>query len=330
MPKCVICGANDVDDAGAVCELCDIGQDPYAQVNSGSASSGAAATATVSGKSRKILIGAGATAPANSGAASPKRVQVYSPGQVPVTQQQSQVAVVSPNANSTAVQKPSKAVSEGVAKNLATDTVNKTLLQKWFRALFSGVPFTFDNIVTSFQVFPDYSGTSINAAGNACDQVFLYGKVVANSISDNNEVEVFGHRDSNGYIVAKSIRNKATGATVTPERCIPAIAVKIITLSILAVLVGGIVFSANSISAIGSNAEPGRLGQVLAGIALLVVLVLLAFVVLKNQRRLQMWCLIAAGGVLLYIFFPSLLIQILSAVAIIGACIYLLKLLRRR
>lgn len=79
--------------------------------------------------------------------------------------------------------------------------------------MFKGIPYALDNDITMFQVFPDYTGTSLNAMGNACDQVIVYGKLNAGAVSENNDVEVYGHRDADNNIVAKKIVNKASGTT---------------------------------------------------------------------------------------------------------------------
>ena len=89
-----------------------------------------------------------------------------------------------------------------------------------------------------FQVFPDYSGTALNAMGYACDQVIVYGKLNAGAVSENNSIEVYGHRDSNNNVVAKTIKNTASGTTITPDGVISPILVWIITLMMAALVVG--------------------------------------------------------------------------------------------
>ena len=74
---------------------------------------------------------------------------------------------------------------------------------------FKGVPFTLDDDVTMFQVFPDFTGTSLNVLGNACDQVIVYGRLNNGAVSENNDVEVYGRRDSNNNVIAKTIKNTA-------------------------------------------------------------------------------------------------------------------------
>lgn len=91
-------------------------------------------------------------------------------------------------------------------------------IEKWFRTLFTRIPFTIDDDVTMFQVFPDYSGTSLNALGNACDQVIVYGRLNNGTISENNDVEIFGQRDANNNVIAKTVTNRASGITIEPMR----------------------------------------------------------------------------------------------------------------
>lgn len=256
--KCRICGSNDVEHMGDVCELCAIGQDPYASAMQSNTQFDSNPYQSVNndlgksytpgkGKSRKVLIGGGNsianTDPYGNSMVSQNdegsSVQVYHAGQVPVTQQNS--SVINTNGNSSSentVSKSNQPITFGITKNITVDNQKKSFLEKWFRALFSGIPFTFDDDVTMFQVFPDYSGTSLNAMGNACDQVIVYGKLNAGAVSENNDVEVFGHRDSNNNIIAKTIKNKASGTTITPDKTIPVGVVWIITAVVFALIFG--------------------------------------------------------------------------------------------
>ena len=256
--KCRICGSNDVEHMGDVCELCAIGQDPYASVMQANTQCDSNPYQSVNndlgksytpgkGKSRKVLIGGGSsianTDPYGNSMVSQNdegsSVQVYHAGQVPVTHQNS--SVINANGNSSSentVSKGSQPITFGITKNITVDNQKKSFLEKWFRALFSGIPFTFGDDVTMFQVFPDYSGTSLNAMGNACDQVIVYGKLNAGAVSENNDVEVFGHRDANNNIIAKTIKNKASGTTIAPDKTIPVGMVWVITAVVLALIFG--------------------------------------------------------------------------------------------
>ena len=256
--KCRVCGVNEVDNQGDICELCAIGQDPYAQntttnptytptpqhkhsiLNNSNSNQNSSSYAPKKGANRKVLLNGG-TSLANQDPygnditptdAQPQ-VQVYSAGQAPQVAQQNTTVV-----NSQPVQRVSgsQPLTSGITKNIMVDNQKRSILSKWFRALFTGIPFTLDDDVTMFQVFPDFTGTSLNALGNACDQVIVYGKLNNGAVSENNDVEVYGRRDSNNNIIAKVIKNKASGTTITPTRSMGQGAVWFTTAIVLALI----------------------------------------------------------------------------------------------
>lgn len=257
--KCRICGSNEVDYEGDVCELCAIGQDPYAsgmssaaqpqpqpKGNGGYAQQQPEASHTGRrGASRKVLIGGGSSNAnldpyGNDMTVSQQpAVQVYQAGQMPAQMMNQQPAVQTGNAPA-AKAGAHGPLTEGITKNISVDNEEQSFLAKWFRALFTGAPLPLDNEVTMFQVFPDYSGTALTSQGTACDQVIIYGKVGRGAVSENNEVEVYGKRDSHNNIVASKIKNKATGTTVSPQRCIGNTAVWILTILALILVAGAV------------------------------------------------------------------------------------------
>ena len=270
--KCIVCGSNEVENYGDVCELCSIGQDPYTSAMQGTPQVNVQVYANENndqyrpgkGKSRKVLLSGGAaianTDPYGNSMLPQDTediVQVYQAGQLPTNQGRSATVTqnTSKNMNNSAAT-GNQPITCGITKNITLDNQKKSFLMKWFRTLFTGIPFTFDDDITMFQVFPDYTGTSLNAMGNACDQVIVYGRVKAGVVAENNDVEVYGHRDSSNNIVAKKIKNKASGTTVSPERTLSFVPVWIIT-----IIVGMMMFS--MISALGV------VGIMWVGIALL-------------------------------------------------------------
>lgn len=255
--KCRMCGVNEVDNPGDICELCAIGQDPYAQTQTSPLSSKGTSQLNINdnqnngsyyskrGTNRKVLLNGGTSLVnqdpyGNDMTASDPQpsVQVYSAGQVPQTSQQNTTIV-----NTTPVGKAlgNQPITAGITKNISIDNQKKSILSKWFRALFTGIPFTLDDDVTMFQVFPDFTGTSLNALGNACDQVIVYGKLNNGAVSENNDVEVYGRRDANNNIIAKTIKNKASGTTIMPARTIGQGVVWLIT-AIVVVLLAMMIF----------------------------------------------------------------------------------------
>lgn len=235
--KCRICGANDVEHPGDVCELCAIGQDPYAQGMGGAVQPGPpvrsdppgpVSCAPAPGKGRRKILVSGS--PADKQMMDPygndmtvrtagdDQVQVYGAGQTPPAPDTG----YDPGPAASAAPVQGGPLTSGITKNISVDTQKRSFVEKWFRALFQGIPFMLDDEITMFQVFPDFTGTSLTASGTACDQVIVYGKLNAGAVAENNEVEVYGHRDSRNNIVVKTIRNKASGTTITPDRVIGA------------------------------------------------------------------------------------------------------------
>ena len=261
--KCRICGSNDVENPGDVCELCAIGQDPYASAieenrayeqtvpDSGhvsrriQVSENNNAGTVGKGRSRKVLINGGSplinTDPYGNQieSQSEQTVQVYHAGEVPQqTQAFSASNVSGTGAAVNAASKGKEPITSGITRNIAVDTQQRPFLQKWFKSLFSGIPLTMDDDIIMFQVFPDYSGTSLNAMGNACDQVILYGKINKGVISENNDVEVYGYRDSSNNIIVSYVRNKASGTMITPTGATSATTVRVLVMMILGIIIG--------------------------------------------------------------------------------------------
>lgn len=242
--KCSICGSNEVEQLGGICELCSISQDPYISSVPDSKSNIISSNSDTDleinkytnthRSNRRILINGGNSLsnqdPYGNDIGSDQDdsvVKVYSAGKTPTIQSDSGDIT-----NDEIIQNKNQPISVGITKNITVDNQKKSILVKWFRALFTGVPFTIDNEITMFQVFPDYTGTSLNAVGNACDQIIVYGKLNNGSISENNDVEIFGRRDSNNNIIAKTIRNKASGTIIKPMRKIDSAVVWMLTVLI--------------------------------------------------------------------------------------------------
>lgn len=254
--KCRICGINAVEHPGEVCRPCEVGQGPHAEPANRNNSS--RPHISVNGPSqdngyvpkhkpgRRVLLGGGASL-SNSdpygndmtGSSTDSSEPAYSAGQAP----QGGTGASAPKP--VAVNQP---ISVGIVKNMILDRPRKSFLSKWVRTMFTGIPFALDNDVTAFQVFPDLTGTALNAIGNACDQVIVYGRLAKGAISENNDVEVFGRRDAKNNIIAKKIRNKASGTVIQPARTAGVGAVWIIT--VLALCLFAAAFVASRVQAV--------------------------------------------------------------------------------
>lgn len=253
--KCSVCGIYEVEHDGDVCEYCAAASDPYAQAarNHGRSRVGGPMVNQSRSKEeapvghasrRKILVSGETSTPAPRPADDPavtraSDVPVYRPGEAAV-QQSAPVSVQTSPATSqaTPAQDPTGALCTGITKNVANSTQQRGFLVKLADAVFRGIPFTADPDILTFQVFPDYSGTTLTASGTACDQVIVYGKVNAGVVSENNHVRVYGHRDSSNQIVADKIVNTASGMIIVPQNVVSALVVRLAVLAVLLVLAG--------------------------------------------------------------------------------------------
>ena len=208
---------------------------------------------TGKGKSRKVLLTAtqplAKRDPYGNIIASPSdsetQVQVYQAGQVPAPQTTTDLTttsdttgVASQNASKSESASDTEPICYGITKNISVDKPERSILLKWFQSFFNGLPFPWDDDITMFQIFPDFSGTAVNAQGNACDQVVVYGKIGSGAVAENNDVEIYGYRDSHNNVIVKTIKNKASGTTIAPERTLSATAIRIITFFLFFMVVG--------------------------------------------------------------------------------------------
>ena len=254
--KCRICGFNDVEEENGICDFCAMGRDPYAEAihNSNGAvddtpigknSTHERSSTTyvpAHGKRKRILLNAGkpndhkSTVVSDNDMIMDSSVKVYQAGEMPSASFSSETSNSNTKENTTSPKNASGLLASGIVKNVSVDKQKKYFIQKLFDTLFTGVPFTLDNDIIMFQVFPDYTGTSLNAMGYACDQVIVYGKINAGVVSENNDIDVYGNRDSNNNIVAKKMRNKATGTIIEPARVLSPSAIWGITITVFLVL----------------------------------------------------------------------------------------------
>lgn len=248
--KCSVCGIYDVEHDGDVCEYCAAASDPYAQAARSHGRSRVGGPIVSQPRSeeeapgwhvtrRKIFVSGETSTPVPRPAddlatTHTSDVPVYRPGEAAVQQS----VPVSTQTAPTSAQDSSGALCAGITKNIANSTQQRGFVVKLIDAVFRGIPFTADPDILTFQVFPDYSGTTLTASGTACDQVIVYGKVNAGVVSENNHVRVYGHRDSRNQIVADKIVNTASGMIIVPQNVVSALVVRLAVLAVLLVLAG--------------------------------------------------------------------------------------------
>jgi hypothetical protein len=232
--KCSCCGVNDVVHPGDICEVCFL-----------STKSGADTHAHPSSSSHrpKVLLNGGNDVAGTDSYRNDIGKPAYQTPTTPDTPSSTPGVPAfdpfcQPGSSKAGAQTAPGSISgcltQGISKNIIRDDPKRSILYKWIRCLFTGIPFTLDNEVTSFQVYPDYSGAANNSSGYACDQVTIFGHINAGTVSENNEVTVFGRRTSKNTIIANKLINVASGASISPTRTLGFIPVWIVTL-ILAV-----------------------------------------------------------------------------------------------
>jgi len=274
------------------------------------------------GRSRKVLLNGGSnnTDQYNNleNYTGSNNVQVHQPGQAVPSNTNFPTNPYVNNVTYNTQKNNTLPITSGIIKNISTDIEKKTFLSKWMRTVFSGVPYSKDNSITTFQVYPDYSGTSLNALGNACDQVIVYGKMTAGVISDNNDVEVFGTRNSDNAIIANTIRNVAAGTQVSADTISPTV-VRLVTLLVASVIIGILYFIFT------------MTGMLSAGVVVIIIALIALFFLFRNTSgrytKLKIICIVGVGVAAVVIFFPNLITGSVGIIVFAGAVYLIFKFL---
>lgn len=250
--KCIVCGLNEVRKQGGTCELCAIGEDPYAasirRMRSVASESVPEVTVyddgdTAKKEKRQTNLMSRVNSARDIDSRNNAIINPPNTSPLPVQRSVGVVRTVSESIPSTVttqseVSSLPQPICHGIVRNIMVDTQERRLFSRWVRTLFFGVPYTMDDTATMFQVFPDYTGTSLNAQGTVCDQIIVYGRLATGAVCENNEVEIYGKRDKNNIIVVKRIRNVASGTIIEPQRVVGTGAVWVITAIVLAFIIG--------------------------------------------------------------------------------------------
>lgn len=263
MPKCSVCGINDVAFDGGVCEMCAVSDDPYIRImqrQHGPRSGGPLIHPQIekddpprANRSRQILVGhneANNLIISESVETSQDAIPVYKLGHTTVTQPVGTTGIAPAPASPAPVK--NAWVCEGIIKNVQIGVRQRNMAEQLFDALFNSTPMTKVPDVLSFQVYPDYGGTNLTSAGTVCDQVLVYGQVNVGSISENNHVRVYGNRDRQNNIVATKIENTASGTVIQPGKIISPIFICLLILVFGALLFFLVMSAETIVPAIGT------------------------------------------------------------------------------
>lgn len=156
-------------------------------------------------------------------------------------------------------EKTNGALTEGVVRNIQKKKDIRGPIGKWFYCFFNGISFTSSPEMMEFQVYVNWNNTS-NASGYSADKVIVYGNMEAGEPINDNSVRVYGKKLNNNFIVAEQIENTTDGTfTQFNPAHIPAMMVRFVTVSVLALL-GYVLYSignmmGNAGTAISSGAS---------------------------------------------------------------------------
>ena len=306
MNKCANCGNSDVDNAGDLCELCALGhshQSPKSH-NHGTKRKIPIKNQDDSdedknygkGNSRKVLING---TPQN----------IYSQGNTisqTTTPNQSMILT-----NPKPIKKVSifsrQPISKGFVQNFHTSNERRSFWVKWYHSFFKSVPFSSDDSIHSFEVYPDYEGT-YNDYGVLCDLILIYGRI-RTRLHNNNEVEVFGKRNNDNAIIASKVVNKASNTEIRPEKAIPAIIIRLMTFAVfffLFILILAGVAAARVASDPNVSSNFGSIvSKLFFSVALVAVGIVLRRINNSFLNNLSAICFVVALLIVLSVFMPS-------------------------
>lgn len=139
-------------------------------------------------------------------------------------------------------------VTHGVIHNVTKEELDSFVPMRWLRSFFRGVPYSFSDTVTMFQVFPSDHGNALNEMGNAFDQVIVYGKISPAAIAESSDVEIYGYRDADNNVIVSSICSKASGAIAEPRGMLRAGIVRGVTVTAFVAILGILFVCGSTIS----------------------------------------------------------------------------------
>ena len=220
------------------------------------------------GRSSRRIIGVGQ--PQGSAAPAPSRGQTQVQPVQPVqpVQQTPAVPVPAPAQpqNAQAASAAALPQTEGVVRNIVEGKDPKGFMKRWFRSFSLGTSFPRTNEEMEFQVFSNWANTG-SAQGYAADKVILFGRIVSGKPLNDNTVRVYGRRDKNNVIHAEEVENTTDGTRVEIDPApLPAAAVRIITLAVLALILFLVIAVSRGIGSLSRGVSEADLSGAAQGI----------------------------------------------------------------
>ncbi len=153
-----------------------------------------------------------------------------------------------PVGGNTAEQKEKKSSGgtySGIVQNLMTNPVHGSFIERWFNALLHGIPYS---SASNQYVFSLFSQDAYSGAGVGGHSVMYYGNVEYSFLTNNTPVIGHGKKMHDGVILANKIEGSNYGFTMKSRFSLSAMAVRLITLLVVALLVLSVVALAGGIS----------------------------------------------------------------------------------
>lgn len=217
-----------------------------------------------------------------------------------------------------------KGYVDGIVAGYEVEQDNTGFLGAWFKSLFLGIPFAVKSQKHIFQLVADEFNSD-----SACTEVHLCGEISSGKINNGERVRVYGNKTVSGAYLAKKIVKTNNNMKVTMKKAMPAFIVRVVTILLLAIIIG----VATNFSGMGSGTGTGgteTMGnlfnaelwkQILAGA--IVILTLVFGGKIRNMTGLSMKVLWIIAAVLVSLLIP----EVGATIVVICILIWAIKLM---
>ncbi len=132
--------------------------------------------------------------------------------------------------NSKTQEKTKNHYVKGYIKNVSIIKENRNFLLKLFNALCFYCPFNLEEEYISFQLYPDFSGSTLNSYGKAFTQVTVYDNKNTGLFTENSLVEIQGYTRKNGILYATKVKSIGSGVETKLHGAVSSLVVWLCTL----------------------------------------------------------------------------------------------------